>query len=103
MSTTKKTLRDTEYYDSIIRARNFMICDIKKSLRLANEVFTNGKSPVGAPNFLLALSTITFSGYENILEEFQKAVDYYIAELNTGKRDLLYKLEASLKARPMLI
>ena len=72
MSTTEKTLRDTEYYDSIISATNFMICDIKKSLRLANEVFTNGKSPVGAPNFLLALRTITFSGYENILRNFKR-------------------------------
>jgi len=49
-----------------------MICDIKKSLRLANEVFTNGKSPVGAPNFLLALRTITFSGSENILRNFKR-------------------------------
>jgi hypothetical protein len=69
MSATKKTLKDTKYHDSIIRARNLMICDIEKSLRLANEILVDDKLPVGAPNFLLALGLCCYTEYWGKLVE----------------------------------
>jgi hypothetical protein len=63
MSAKKRTLKETQYHDSVSRARNFMIGDIEKSLRLANERLSNDDNPVGAPNFLLALGLCCYTEY----------------------------------------
>jgi hypothetical protein len=59
----KRTLKDTQYYNSISRARNFMIDDIEKGLRLENETLSNDDKLVGAPNFLLALGLCCYTEY----------------------------------------
>jgi hypothetical protein len=58
-----RTLKDTKYYDSVYRARNFMIGDIEKSLRWVNEKLSNDDNPLGAPNFLLALGLCCYTEY----------------------------------------
>jgi hypothetical protein len=48
--------RNSKYYDSVQRVRNFMYGDIEKTLELA-------MSAKGAPNFLLALGLCCYTEY----------------------------------------
>jgi hypothetical protein len=68
MSGERKTLKDTQYHDSVLRAKNSMFEDIGKSLRLENEKLSNNENPVGAPNFLLALGLCCYTEYWGKLE-----------------------------------
>jgi hypothetical protein len=63
MSAARRTLKDTIYHDSIIRARKFMFADIEKSLCLEYERLSNDTKPVGAPNFLIALGLCCYTEY----------------------------------------